>query len=290
MENLAKLLGDILLIEANELIRLYKDKKWRKNIVILDASWYLPTVKREPFNEFKNTHLPDALYFDIDEVSDTSSNLPHTIPTIKQFEFNMEKLGINNYSHIILYSMDGIGTSPRAWWLFKLFKHKNISVLNGGMKAWKSINGPVNNTISKINKTSYKADLDQSILIKYDDLKNFYNNKNYQVVDARSHARFVGVEDEPRPGLQKGHIPNSINIPFNLLINDQGYLINKNKIIEVLNKYNFNYEKIIISTCGSGVTACVLAFALDFIGKKSWKVYDGSWSEWGQKGNKLIEV
>ena len=98
MENLAKLLGDILLIEANELIRLYKDKKWRKNIVILDASWYLPSVKREPFKEFKNTHLPDALYFDIDEVSDTSSNLPHTIPTIKQFEFNMEKLGINNNS------------------------------------------------------------------------------------------------------------------------------------------------------------------------------------------------
>ena len=222
MENLAKLLGDILLIEANELIRLYKDKKWRKNIVILDASWYLPIVKREPFKEFKNTHLPDALYFDIDEVSDTSSNLPHTIPTIKQFEFNMEKLGINNNSHIVIYSMDGIGTSPRAWWLFKLYKHKNISILNGGMKAWKSINGPVSNKISKIYKTSYKADLDHSI--------------------------------------------------------------------EVLNKYNFNYEKIIISTCGSGVTACVLAFALEFIGKKSWKVYDGSWSEWGQKGNKLIEV
>ena len=103
----------------------------------------------------------------------------------------MEKLGINNNSHIVIYSMDGIGTSPRAWWLFKLYKHKNISILNGGMKAWKSINGPVNNIISKINKTSYKADLDQSILIKYDDLKNFYNNKNYQVVDARSHTRSV---------------------------------------------------------------------------------------------------
>ncbi len=122
----------------------------------------------------------------------------------------------------------------------------NIKSGNGGngaisgMRAWKSINGPVNNKISKIHKTSYKADLDHSILIKYDDLKIFYNNKNYQVVDARSYERFIGKEDEPRPGLQKGHIPNSINIPFNLLINDQGYLISKNEIIEVLNKYNFN--------------------------------------------------
>ena len=125
-----------MLIEANKLIKLYINKKWKKNIVILDASWYLPNAKREPIKEFKNAHLPDALYFDIDQVSDISSNLPHTIPTKKQFEFNMQKLGINNDSHVIIYSMDGIGTSPRAWWLFRLYKHKNVSVLNGGMKAW----------------------------------------------------------------------------------------------------------------------------------------------------------
>ena len=101
-----------MLIEANELIQLYQNKKWKKNIVILDASWYLPNAKREPMKEYKNNHLPDALYFDIDQVSDTPSNLPHTIPTKKQFEFNMEKLGINNDSHVIIYSMDGIGTSP----------------------------------------------------------------------------------------------------------------------------------------------------------------------------------
>lgn len=279
-----------MLIEANELIDLYKDKKWKKNIVILDASWYLPNAKREPHKEFKNTHLPDALYFDIDEVSNTLSKLPHTIPTKKQFEFNMEKLGINNDSHIIIYSMDGIGTSPRAWWLFKLYKHKNISVLNGGMKAWQKLNGPVSSKITEIYKSTYVAEINHNILAKYEDVRRSYDNNNFQIVDARSSERFLGIEEEPRPGLQKGHIPNSINIPFNLLINDQGYLINKSKIIETLNKYNFNFEKIIISSCGSGVTACVLAFALEFIGKKSWKVYDGSWSEWGKKGNTLIEV
>ena len=279
-----------MLIEANELIQLYQNKKWKKNIVILDASWYLPNAKREPLKEYKNNHLPDALYFDIDKVSDISSKLPHTVPNKKQFEFNMEKLGINNDSHIIIYSMDGIGTSPRAWWLFKLYQHKNISILNGGMRAWKILNGPINNKITKIYKSTYVANINHNILAKYKDVKNLYNNKDYQVVDARSLGRFSGKEEEPRPGLQKGHIPNSINIPFNVFINDQGYIIDKDKIIEILNKYNFNFEKIIISSCGSGVTACVLAFALELIGKKAWKVYDGSWSEWGQKGNTLIEV
>ena len=279
-----------MLIEANKLIKLYIDKEWKKNIVILDASWYLPNAKREPIKEFKNTHLPDALYFDIDQVSDTSSNLPHTIPTKKQFEFNMQKLGINNDSHVIIYSMDGIGTSARAWWLFRLYKHKNVSVLNGGMKAWKAINGPISNKITKIYKSNYMASIDHNILAKYEDIKNLYNNKDYQIVDARSFGRFAGKEEEPRPGLQKGHIPYSINIPFNLLINDHGYLIDKDEIIKILNKYNFSFEKIIISSCGSGVTACVLAFVLELIGKKTWKVYDGSWSEWGQKGNELIEV
>lgn len=290
MESPNRVKGNILLIEANKLIQLYADKKWKKNIVLLDASWYLPNAKREPIKEFKNAHLPDALYFDIDQVSDTSSNLPHTIPTKKQFELNMQKLGINNDSHVIIYSMDGIGTSPRAWWLFKLYKHKNVSVLNGGMKAWKALNGPINNKITKIYKSNYMANIDHSILAKYEDVKNLYNNKDYQIVDARSLGRFSGQEEEPRPGLQKGHIPHSINIPFNLLINDHGYLIDKDEIIEILNKYNFSFEKIIISSCGSGVTACVLAFVLELIGKKTWKVYDGSWSEWGQKGNELIEV
>ena len=112
--------------------------------------------------------------------------------------------------------MDGIGTSPRAWWLFKLYKHKNVSVLNGGMKAWKALNGPINNKITKIYKSNYMANIDHSILAKYEDVKNLYNNKDYQVVDARSLGRFLGKEKEPRPGLQKGHIPHSINIPFNI--------------------------------------------------------------------------
>lgn len=278
-----------MLIESNELFQLYKDKKWLNKTIFLDASWYLPNIKRDPYKEFLNSHIPGAIYFNIDEVCDLNSNLPHTIPTKKQFEYNMQKLGIKNNSNIIIYSMDGIGTSPRAWWLFKLFNHKNIAILNGGMKAWKAINGPITDHVTKITKSNYVSEINQDIVANYKDIKSLYNSDSHQIIDARSPGRFIGIEDEPRPGLQKGHIPNSINIPFNLFIDDKGCLINKDKIIEILNENNFDFEKITISSCGSGVTACVLAFTLEFLGKKEWKVYDGSWSEWGHKDNKLIE-
>ena len=279
-----------MLIESSKLIELYKNKIWPKNTVILDASWYLPNIKRDAYKEYSNSHIPESIYFNIDEVCDPSSNLPHTIPTKKQFEYHMQELGIKNNSNIIIYSMDGIGTSPRAWWLFKLYNHKNVSILNGGMKAWKKVNGPVINSVSKIMKSKYEvSNINNNIIASYEDIKKNYNNINYQITDARSRGRYQGIEEEPRPGLEKGHIPNSINIPFNLLIDNHGYLINKKNIINILNQNNFDFKKNIISSCGSGVTACVLVFALELIGKKDWKVYDGSWSEWGHKDNLLIE-
>jgi thiosulfate/3-mercaptopyruvate sulfurtransferase len=279
-----------LLIEANELINYYINKKWQNNIIILDASWYLPTQNRDAYKEYVNKHIPKALFFDIDKVCDINSTLPHTVPNEKQFKLNMGKLGITNKHHIIIYSTEGIGTSPRAWWLFKLFGHQKISILNGGLKAWSKINDTENNHIPKTFKSFYKATINNELLCTYLDIKTAYKSNNQQIVDARSKARFTGIEDEPRLGLKRGHIPQSINIPFSLLIDEQGYLLKKDELIKVLNINNFNFEKTTISTCGSGVTACVLAFALDFIGKNNWRIYDGSWSEWGSKKESLIEI
>ena len=279
-----------MLIESNDLFKKFKDKKWLKNTVIFDASWYLPNIKRDAYQEYINSHIPGALYFDIDKVCDPNSDLPHTIPTKKQFDSNMKELGVKNNNDIIIYSMDGIGTSPRAWWLFKLYNHNNIYILNGGMNAWKAIKGPLTNEASEITKSNYEGKINKNIITYYENIKKLYNTNNHQIVDARSNGRFLGIENEPRPGLQKGHIPNSINIPFNLFINDQGYFIDKNKILKLLKKHNFDFQKTTISSCGSGVTACVLAFALELLGKKEWVVYDGSWSEWGHKDNKLIEI
>lgn len=278
-----------MLIEASDLIKLYKNKIWQNDVIILDASWYLPIQERNAYEEYKKSHIPHALYFDIDKVCNIESDLPHTVPTELQFTSNIEELGINNKSHIILYCHDGIGTSPRAWWLFKLFGHQNISILNGGLKAWLNVNGEKSTNIPKVFKSKYITKINKKLLATNADIIDSLNKNRHQVVDARSIERFTGKEEEPRPGLQKGHIPNSINIPFNLFFNN-GYFIKDKEIRDVLDNNNFNYNKNIISSCGSGVTACVLAFALELIGEKNWQVYDGSWSEWGLNKENMIET
>jgi len=278
-----------LLIEASDLIKLYKNKIWQNDVIILDASWYLPIQERNAYEEYKKSHIPHALYFDIDKVCNIESDLPHTVPTELQFTSNIEELGINNKSHIILYCHDGIGTSPRAWWLFKLFGHQNVSILNGGLKAWLNVNGEKSTNIPKVFKSKYITKINKKLLATNADIIDSLNKNRHQVVDARSIERFTGKEEEPRPGLQKGHIPNSINIPFNLFFNN-GYFIKDKEIRDVLDNNNFNYNKNIISSCGSGVTACVLAFALELIGEKNWQVYDGSWSEWGLNKENMIET
>ncbi len=280
-----------MLIEAKELLKYYKNKKWKNNLVIFDASWYLPNQNRNSYEEFKIKHIPKSIFFDIDEISDKDSNLPHMIPCVSQFNQKMNEMGITNNDKIIIYSMDGIGTSPRVWWMFKLFGHKNVSVLNGGLRSWIHNSGPIeNSSYNNIKSSKYSATYNKNLICYYKDIVKIINNKNYQIIDARSKGRFDGIEKEPRIGLKKGHIPNSINLPFTTLINNKGYLITKSKILNLLKTHLINKNIPIISTCGSGVSACTLALALNHIGINNWKIYDGSWSEWGSKKNSLIEL
>ena len=227
-----------MLIEASDLLKLYNNKIWQNNIIVLDASWYLPNQERNAYEEYKKSHIPHALFFDIDKVCNIESDFPHTVPTESQFINNMEELGVNNKKHIILYSHDGIGASPRAWWLFKLFGHKNISILNGGLIAWLNISGENSITIPKVLKSTYIAKINKKLLATNSDVIDSLNKNEHQIVDARSIGRFKGTEEEPRPGLQKGHIPNSINIPFNLFLND-GYFLKQEQILDILNSNNF---------------------------------------------------
>ena len=280
-----------MLIEASELLKLYKNGKWKNNIVIFDSSWYLPNLKRNAFNEYQKQHIPNTLFFDIDEISNKKSNLPHMAPSIKQFNIHMENMGIKNNSCIIIYSKDGIGTSPRAWWTFKLFGHKKVYVLNGGLRAWLKIGGPTTSSLKTIyKKSSYSSNLNNKLICNYKDVLKASNIKSkINILDARSEARFKGIEEEPRPGLKKGHIPKSLNLPFNLLIDKKGYLIKKSKIKDLIKKLKINSKSEIITSCGSGVTACTIAFALKYIGINNYKVYDGSWSEWGSKKESKVE-
>ena len=271
----------MLLVNSRWLIDKYSDKGWKDSIVLLDGSWYLPNLKRDPFKEYTELSIPFARFFNIDTVCDQKSNLPHTIPNTNQFEASVKKLGIKNSDHIVIYSKDGIGTSPRVWWLFKIFGHKKISILNGGIKSWIDEGGGISKgKIEKFTNINYKANYNSAHFCNLSDIQEVTKKHVCQIIDARSKGRFDGILPEPRKNIRSGHIPGSQNLPYQNLIDNNGYLLDSKKLKILLSKKNININEPIISTCGSGVSACVLAFALESIGKQNWKIYDGSWTEW----------
>jgi len=271
----------MLLVDSRWLIDKYSDEGWKDSIVLLDGSWYLPNLKRDPFKEYTELSIPFARFFNIDTVCDQKSNLPHTIPNTNQFEASVKKLGIKNSDHIVIYSKDGIGTSPRVWWLFKIFGHKKISILNGGIKSWIDEGGGISKgKIEKFTNINYKANYNNAHFCNLSDMQEVTKKHVCQIIDARSKGRFDGILPEPRKNIRSGHIPGSQNLPYQNLIDNNGYLLDSKKLKILLSKKNININEPIISTCGSGVSACVLAFALELIGKQNWKIYDGSWTEW----------
>ena len=279
----------MLLVDSRWLIDKYSDEGWKDSIVLLDGSWYLPNLKRDPFKEYTELSIPFARFFNIDTVCDQKSNLPHTIPNTNQFEASVKKLGIKNSDHIVIYSKDGIGTSPRVWWLFKIFGHKKISILNGGIKSWIDEGGGISKgKIEKFTNINYKANYNSAHFCNLSDMQEVTKKHVCQIIDARSKGRFDGILPEPRKNIRSGHIPGSQNLPYQNLIDNNGYLLDSKKLKILLSKKNININEPIISTCGSGVSACVLAFALESIGKQNWKIYDGSWTEWVTMEDKNI--
>tara|TARA_B100001123_G_C15190197_1_gene979015 strand:- start:439 stop:1290 length:852 start_codon:yes stop_codon:yes gene_type:complete len=274
------------LIEIDWLIKNFN----KENIKIIDSSWYLPTINRSPEKEFNNCHIKKAKYFDIDKISNPDSSLPHMVPEEKQFEKMISNLGLSSSDHIICYAIDGIGTAPRVWWMFKLFGHNHVSVLNGGLRDWINAKGPVEQTsINKQNKKgNFVSKFQKQYITNFDEIKKVSENNSALILDARSALRFSGKVEEPRKGLKKGHIPNSINLPHELLV-DNGKMLDINKLKDIFNTKHFKHRKQIICTCGSGVSACTLGLALNLIGQNNWSIYDGSWSEWGSiKSTKVI--
>ncbi len=253
----------------------------KKNIKIIDSSWYLPNSGRNAFEEYKKNHIPEAVFFDIDKISDKKTKLPHMMPNFKFFEKEINKLGIKNSDTIVVYCQEGILSSPRVWWTFLYFGHKNIFVLNGGLNAWKRVGGKIVSGNYKPRLSNYKCHkINKNLIIKYKNLTKLVKDKhnNYLILDARPEARFLGIEGEPRENIGKGNISNSKNLPFNT-IELNGYLKNKSEIRAIF-KSKSAYKKNLIFSCGSGVAACNLAIAKNLIGSKKWSVYDGSWTEW----------
>ena len=267
-------------------------KNLNNNLIILDASYYIDGGTLKAKQLYEKGHIPNSIFFDIDQIANLESSFPHTMPSKDIFSNKVGKLGIGKEDHIVIYdSAYGASAASRAWWMFSSFGHEKVFILDGGIMKWKSENHPINSSSVKLKGKKYQAseDANRLVMTKKDILNNIHDKK-FKVIDARSPARFFAKEEEPRPNLRSGHIPESINIHYSDLIDKQkGVFKSKAEIKSIFEKNNININDQIITSCGSGVTACALAFTLDMIGKKNTYIYDGSWVEWGSDTEVPIE-
>ena len=258
---------------------LYKNLG-NKSLIIFDSTWHMPNIQRDAFKEFNQGHIEKSQYFDIDEISNQKTHLPHMTPSKNTFQKVMRSFGVNDDSIIIIYDTLGIYSSPRVWWLFKYFGHEKTFILNGGLKKWLKEDKPITKKIFNHKIGNFKVKTNRFLKINYKIILKNLNKKNFIILDARNNNRFKGKINEPRPNLKSGHIPKSKNLFWGDLITNRGTIKTKNNLKKILKKYNLK-NKNIVTSCGSGITACILSLGLIYSNNYSSKVYDGSWSEWG---------
>ncbi|EMH80642.1 rhodanese-like sulfurtransferase [alpha proteobacterium HIMB114] len=259
-----------------------------ENIIILDCSWHLPNTQRSGKEEFKKERIPGAIFFDIDEISEQESPFPHMMPTEDYFSDKVSELGVSNDHHIITYDSLGVFSSARVYWMFKQFGHKKISILDGGLKFWKIKNKKIETSApNKKIKTNYLAQLNRSKIKGFEDVKKNTQTKEFKLVDARPSGRFNGTDPEPRKDLQSGNIENSLNIPFNIIVDaETGCFKNKEEIEKIFKEKNIMKKDSLVFSCGSGVAACVVGAAYENLNNiDNYNVFDGSWTEWATKNN-----
>jgi len=272
-------------------------------IKILDASWFMPNDSRNAKKEFELKHLPTSQFFDLDFISDHSTSLPHMLPSSQQFTTEMIKFGIKHDDPIIIYDSKGIFSSPRVWFTFKCFGVRDVGIMNGGLPMWENKLLPLESGPSKRKEMEQfiPKDFTSDLIVGYEEIltqaKLSATEQTFQLLDARSNGRFTGNDPEPRPGLSSGHIPHSISIPYTELIkkDENNLIVLKNeeelkKVFEDAGVDLSDSNSRIVSTCGTGVTASVIAFALDLLGHKNYAIYDGSWTEYASKKTSIIKT
>ena len=258
------------------------------DLIVLDGSWHLPTAGRNARAEYLTEHIPGALFFDIDDISDDKSNLPHMLPSTVKFSSRMKKMGIGDGARIVVYDTTGIFSAARVWWTFRAMGHRDVAVLNGGLKKWKAEGRPLDDGMPPKRSERHYTPLQNTEIIRdLDEMKALIGKAGAQIVDARPAGRFEGREDEPREGLRKGHMPGAKNLPSQLLLNPDGTFKSNEELAKLFKAAGIDVAKPVVTTCGSGVTASMLALALAALGQTNAAVYDGSWAEWGIEGNGL---
>lgn len=249
---------------------------------VLDCSWYLPTVPRHGRTEFEERHIPGAAFFDLDECSDTSSPYEHMMPPAEHFGRYVGSLGIASRTHVVVYDASdwGMFSSPRVWWMFRVFGHSRVSVLDGGLKHWCRQGLPVTAEMEQLPPACFQPQ-PRAWVKSFEQILDNIDSGEFRLVDARPSGRFQGTQPEPRPGFEPGHIPGSINIPFTDFLDPETLRIKSEKELQSLfEEHDVDLSKPLVGTCGTGVSACHVALAAHLCGKEDVMIYDGAWVEW----------
>lgn len=275
------------LVSAQWLANAVRNHLVGPKLRVLDASWYLPKTKRDPRAEFAWTHVPGATFFDIDDCCDKSSALDHMLPTSSHFSRYVGALGIGNDTHVVVYDTSDFGSfgAPRVWWMFRLFGHSRVSVLDGGLRNWLADGHPVTPDHCEPESSEFEATVNQAWVKSYEDVLENTRTQQVQVVDARSAGRFRGTEPEPRDDTLPGHFPGTINMPFPSFLDASGKELETEGLSKLFREAGVDLEKPLWATCGSGVTACHVVLAAHLLGHPGVCVYDGSWSEWFKRAS-----
>lgn len=266
-----------ILVSTNWLAAHLKDPDLR----ILDASWYMPADGRDPKAEYDAAHIPGARFFDIDDISDQRSDLPHMVPPVEKFMSRMRAMGIGDGHQVVVYDGAGLMSAARVWWHFRLMGQPNIAVLDGGLPKWQAEGHDIEDMPPMVRDRHMTVRVQNHMVRDVTQVSAASKLGDHEIIDARAAERFRGDAPEPRAGLRGGHIPGSRNVPFVDLLNVDKTLKDPDALRAVFAAAGVDLTKPSITTCGSGVTAAIISLAMERIGKSDHSLYDGSWSEWG---------
>lgn len=256
------------------------------NTALFDAGFFLPRQNRNAFSEFQQHHIPTAQFFNIDQIADDHSPLPHTVPTALQFSSAVSKLGVSRNTCVIVYDDNAFFASARAWWLFRLFGHDTVKILDGGLSRWLALGYPTTNKAYSMPYHDFIAQTKPELLCHFSSLIKVIGDADFQILDARSPDSFKGERPLNAHDLKPGHIPGSINICYKNLVNPKtATFLPHQQLLAVFKNHGINLNKRLITTCGSGVSAAMLNLALFQLGVGPVALYDGSWAEYGRKTN-----
>jgi thiosulfate/3-mercaptopyruvate sulfurtransferase len=253
---------------------------------VVDGSWYLPGSGRDPAAEYAAGHIPGAVFFDLDASSDPDTPLPHMLPSAAAFAARMTTLGLHDSDDLVVYDGSGANLSAaRVWWAFRIFGHRRVAVLDGGMGKWRRESRPIEPGIVMLPAGHFTARLDRKAVRDLAAIRANLEHRREQVVDLRSEGRFAGSEPEPRPGIRSGHVPGSKNLPFTQLVSSDGTILPDHQLRGRLEAAGIELSQPIVATCGSGTSACALVLSLELLGYRNAAVYDGAWTEWGGRAD-----